>query len=150
MDALWEYLLVFLAAATPWLEALIVIPVGIIRGLNPIIVSIVAFVGNLLTILLVVFFYEKIVGWITKKRNKSGDERKLARARRIWDKYGLPGLSLTGPLLVGTHFTILMALALGSSKKASTWWMTISLVLWCIICATGTHYGFNLFKLLRH
>lgn len=151
MSTLWEYILIFLAAATPWLEAIVVVPIGIIRGLNPVSVSLVAFVGNLLTILLVVVFYEKFEDWRAKRRAKKGIEtqeptKRQERAKRVWNKYGLPGLSIIGPLIIGTHLTILMALALGASKRASTWWMIVSLATWIIIFAVGTFYGFNWFS----
>ncbi|WP_368504883.1 small multi-drug export protein [Alkalihalophilus sp. As8PL] len=147
---LLEYTLIFLAAATPWLEAIVVIPIGIIRGLNPVLVSIVGFVGNMLTVLLVVIFYEKFEEWRIRRREKKGIEEKPAtkrqeRAKRVWNRYGLPGLSIGGPLILGTHLTILMALALGAKKQAATWWMTISLVAWIVVFAIGTYYGFSWF-----
>ncbi|WP_100372203.1 small multi-drug export protein [Bacillus sp. FJAT-45037] len=151
MQILWEYILVFLAAATPWLEAIVVIPIGIIRGLNPVLVSVVGFVGNMLTVLLVVVFYEKFVEWRAHRREKKGIEeqpptKRQERATRVWNKYGLPGLSIGGPLIIGTHLTILMALALGATKKAATWWMTASLVAWILVFAAGTYYGFSWFR----
>lgn len=154
MNSIIEYILIFIGAAIPWIEAIIVIPIGIIRGLHPVAVTIVAFCGNLLTILLVVFFYEKMEEWMRKRREKKGTnnditKKRFARAQRIWDKYGMPGLSLIGPLLIGTHFTIFMTLALSSSKKASTWWMIISLLIWCLIAAIGFYYGLNLVSILR-
>lgn len=152
MESLWEYILIFLAAATPWLEAIIVVPYGVIRGFNPFLVSVIAFLGNMLTILLVVIFYHKISDWLTKRRKAKGGEQQIKRterARRIWNKYGVPGLSAIGPLLIGTHFTILMALALGSNKKAATVWMAISLAGWIVISAVGSYYGFSWFKMLR-
>lgn len=150
MSTLWEYILIFLAAATPWLEAIVVVPIGIIRGLNPFLVSLVAFVGNLLTILLVVIFYEKFEAWRAKRRAKKGIEmqeptKRQQRAKRVWNKYGLPGLSIGGPLILGTHLTILMALALGARKSAATWWAVVSLIAWIVVFAVGTFYGFNWF-----
>lgn len=41
------YAFTFLLAATPWLEIPVVIPAGIAMGLNPSIVSFLAFTGNL-------------------------------------------------------------------------------------------------------
>ena len=48
---MFEYFLVFLGAAIPWLEIALVIPLGIISGLSPVWVMILAFVGNMLTVL---------------------------------------------------------------------------------------------------
>ena len=50
-DLLWQYALVFLAAATPWLEIMIVIPVAVGVGLSPIPVTIISFIGNALPVI---------------------------------------------------------------------------------------------------
>ncbi|WP_199228191.1 small multi-drug export protein [Salipaludibacillus keqinensis] len=54
-DLIWQYLLIFFMAATPWLEILIVIPIGIGMGLNPFWVGIISFVGNFLPIIIIVY-----------------------------------------------------------------------------------------------
>ena len=55
-----EYLLVFLGGAIPWLEIALVVPLGIVSGLSPVGVMIAAFTGNLLTVLFVIFGFEKV------------------------------------------------------------------------------------------
>ncbi|BAB05031.1 small multi-drug export protein [Halalkalibacterium halodurans] len=151
MMTLWEYVLIFLAAATPWLEAIVVVPLGIIRGLNPWLVSVVAFIGNWLTILLVIIFYEKFQAWREKRRIQKGIEtppesKRQKRARHIWNRYGLPGLALGGPLVIGTHLSALMALAFRSPKYLVTGWITFSLALWIVVFAVGAFYGFSWFQ----
>ncbi|MBP2079464.1 hypothetical protein [Oceanobacillus polygoni] len=42
-----DYMLVFIAASVPWLEVGLVVPLGIIRGLSPFWVMLLAFIGNL-------------------------------------------------------------------------------------------------------
>jgi Ca2+/H+ antiporter, TMEM165/GDT1 family len=46
----WSYLLVFLAAATPVLEVLVVIPAGVLAGMPPTMTALVAIAGNLTTV----------------------------------------------------------------------------------------------------
>jgi len=55
IDLLWQYFLIFIMAATPWLEILIVIPIGIGMGLHPFWVGFFSFVGNFLPIILIVY-----------------------------------------------------------------------------------------------
>ena len=49
----WPYVVVFLAAATPVLEVLVVIPAGVLAGLSPAPTAIIALAGNLSTVALV-------------------------------------------------------------------------------------------------
>ena len=49
-DGPLAYLLVFLGAATPWLEILVIVPLGVAYGLNPVAVAIAAFLGNAITV----------------------------------------------------------------------------------------------------
>ncbi len=65
-----EHLLVFLLAATPWLEILIVIPVAIAYGLNPVGVTVVAFIGNTLPVWGVILAYNKWVAWRRKRKEE--------------------------------------------------------------------------------
>ena len=146
----WEYLLLFGLAITPWLEVFLVVPLGIAWGLNPVLVSIVGFVGNWIPVLLIGFFYTQISRWIKRRRARklgiSEEEaltsgKKVTRARQIWDRYGTPGLALIAPAIVGTDIAALLALAFGSSKRWVMIWMTISLAVWTVILAVGTFYG---------
>ena len=61
---MFEYFLVFLGAAIPWLEIALVIPLGIISGLSPVWVMLTAFIGNMLTVLVVIIGFQKVKdGW---------------------------------------------------------------------------------------
>lgn len=71
MGSIWEYVIIFLLAAVPWIEVAAVIPLGIIRGLSSTYVVIVAFLGNLSTIILLVYLFDKIKDfWVRKKGSK--------------------------------------------------------------------------------
>src|SRR5690625_3645409 len=121
----------------------IVVPLGIIAGLSPILVMVIAFVGNMLTIVPLVIAFEKFQIWYEKrkkkKKNNHGD--KIVRGRKLWNKYGLPGLSLMGPFIIGTHIAVIIGMSLGANKYWTTIWMTISIGLWCIVFGLGTMYG---------
>jgi hypothetical protein len=71
------------------------------------------------------------------------DNKKNRRARGIWLKYGLPGLALLAPALVGTDIAAVLALAFGSPRRDVMIWMTISLVLWSIALTVSAVYGFS-------
>lgn len=101
------------------MEVALVVPLGIVSGLSPVWVMIAAFTGNLLTVLFVIFGFEKVRIWLQKrKKNKDGEpSKKEARGKRIWNKYGMPGIALLGPLLIGTHLSAFIGLAFGAKKR---------------------------------
>ncbi|MCM3176762.1 small multi-drug export protein [Cytobacillus horneckiae] len=148
-QSIWQYVLVFLAAGTPFIEAMVTVPFAIIAGLNPVVASLIAFLGNLVTVILVVVFYDYVLRWNARRLEskgirKKGPSKRQERAKRVWNRFGLPGLSIAGPFLISSHVTIFMALALGASKQAAISWMAISLALWTILAAAATSFGFDL------
>ncbi|HJF31434.1 MAG TPA: small multi-drug export protein [Sporosarcina psychrophila] len=142
-----EYFLVFLGAAIPWLEIALVIPVGILRGLSPFWVMTLAFVGNMLTVLILIIAFQKVKEWMEarKKKDGTGESKRTERGKRIWNKYGMPGLALLGPILIGTHIAAFIGLLFGASKVNTTIWMTISIALWTIVFGIATAMGFDFF-----
>lgn len=136
VDLLWQYTLVFLAAATPWLEIVLVIPVAIGAGLAPVPVAMVSFAGNALPVLGIVALFH----WWERRRGPVR-RRWSRRAVRVWARWGLPGLALLGPLVTGIHLAAVMALALHADRRATTWWMTASLALWTVVTTVAAVGG---------
>ncbi|WP_240620139.1 small multi-drug export protein [Peribacillus acanthi] len=95
-NELWAYIMVFLLAAIPWIEVA-VIPLGIVKGLSPFWVGLLAFAGNFSTVFILVIFFERIMA-MRKKKSKEGKSRRQRRAKEIFNKYGLPGLSIAAPI----------------------------------------------------
>jgi uncharacterized membrane protein len=146
-----QYIILFLFAAAPWMDVSIIVPLGIVWGLPPIGVSIVAFSGNFLLILGLGIFFKNIDKWRKHRKQKKGLNnltKREKRSREIWEKYGIPGLALLAPIFVGTDIAAIIALTFGSSKIRVVGWMTISLAMWTIIFAVGSVYGFSLLKFI--
>jgi uncharacterized membrane protein len=146
-----QYIVLFLFAAAPWMDVSIIVPLGILWGLAPIGVSIVAFSGNFLLILLLGVFFKQIDKWRHNRKQKNGQKnptKKEKRSREIWEKYGIPGLALLAPIFIGTDIAAIIALTFGSSKVRVVGWMTISLAMWTIIFAVGSVYGFSLLNFI--
>ena len=137
-DLLWQYALVFLAAATPWLEIMIVIPVAVGVGLAPIPVTIISFIGNALPVLGIIALFR----WWEVRRGPI-QRRWSPRAQRVWNRYGLPGVAFAGPVITGIHLAAVMALALQADRRATVFWMTLSLAIWSLITIVVTVVGFE-------
>ncbi|MBM4765191.1 small multi-drug export protein [Bacillus sp. B15-48] len=144
---LLEYALVFLGAAIPWFEIGLVIPLGIIMGLSPFWVMFLAFIGNLSTVIPLILAFAKVQDWYANRQEKKGEasSKRSERAKKVWNKYGLPGLAFLGPILTGIHIATFIGMSLGASKRWTFIWMTASLALWTLIFGVVTMLGFDLF-----
>ncbi|MBD8015872.1 small multi-drug export protein [Microbacterium sp. APC 3898] len=144
---IYEYFLVFLGAAIPWFEIALVIPLGIIWGLSPFWVMVLAFVGNMVTVLALIIGFDRFQIWYNKRQEAKGKavSKKNERAKRIWNKYGLPGLAMLGPILIGTHIAAFIGMTLGATKKNTTLWLTISIAVWTLAFGILTALGFDFF-----
>lgn len=144
---IYEYFLVFLGAAIPWFEIALVIPLGVIWGLSPFWVMLLAFIGNMVTVLALIIGFDKFKDWHNKRQEAKGkmQNKRSERAKRIWNKYGLPGLAMLGLILIGTHIAAFIGMTLGATKKNTTIWLTISIALWTLAFGILTALGFDFF-----
>ncbi len=143
-----SYAVVFILAATPFFEVVAVIAIAIAAGLPALPVTIIAFVGNMATIFLVIAMMDKIKAWMANRRERKGkapSKKKTERAERIWNRFGLPGLALISPILIGSHLGAILAMGFGGTKKLVLLWMTISIVLWTLITGIAAYFGFDFF-----
>ncbi|MEY7848737.1 small multi-drug export protein [Natrarchaeobius sp. A-rgal3] len=145
-----QYALVFVLAAIPLLEVLVVVPIAIGLGLDPVATGVLAFAGNALSVCGLVVFHRRLSEWWHARRGTDGAEKRdrYARARRLWDRYGLPGLSIGGPILTGVHVAALVALFAGSRDRAVIGWMTVGIGAWTAILVAGSVFGFSVLGLL--
>lgn len=129
----WQYTVLFFLAATPWIELLFVVPLGIAMGLKPVPVAIVVFAGNAIPVFLIVVGYDRWKSWragksLSESLHRRG--RRRSRALRIWNHYGMPGLAMAGPLLTGIHLATVIALIFDPPRRKLLFWMTLSLLVW--------------------
>ncbi|WP_100404936.1 small multi-drug export protein [Bacillus solitudinis] len=150
MGLLLAYIVVFLLAATPFFEVVAIIPIGALAGLNTFLVVLIGLCGNIVTVILVIILMEKIKKWIERRRDNKNDETKKdkrgARAEKIWRKYGLPGLAILGPILVGSHLAAFLSMTFGGQKKRVAIWMIGSLTVWATIAGILTFYGVDFYN----
>ncbi len=75
MDIVWGYVLVFILAALPFFEVVGVVPLGILSGLHPVTTAVIGFVGNFLTVLLLIVFVDRFKAWWLKRKEEKHDEK---------------------------------------------------------------------------
>jgi Ca2+/H+ antiporter, TMEM165/GDT1 family len=139
----WSYVLVFLAAATPVIEVLVVIPAALLAGMAPVPVTLLALAGNLSTLVLVVLAGDRLLRWWRRRRPARAEQpsRRALRARSLARRYGVPGLAILAPITTGTHIATVAALATGASSRRTLWWMSAGLVIWSVVVAVATVGG---------
>ncbi|ELY95320.1 hypothetical protein C482_16803 [Natrialba chahannaoensis JCM 10990] len=147
-----QYLLVFIFAAIPVFEILVVIPIAIGLGLDPVLTGVIAFAGNVLSVYALILFHGRLSDWWAGWRgNDDGEESeptdRYARARTLWDRYGLPGISFGGPILTGVHIAAIVALFAGSRDRLVAGWMTVGIAIWTVILTAASVFGLSLLGL---
>ncbi|MCC5952267.1 MAG: hypothetical protein JJU45_09250 [Acidimicrobiia bacterium] len=157
--ALLGYGAVLVGAAVPWLEVAAVVPVGVASGLNPVVVAVVAFVGNAATLVGALALQRRATAWYRARRARrapaaatapgtagvtadagtgsplSSGSRRSNRARRLLDRWGLPGLAALAPVSVGTHVAALVLAGSGIAPRRVAVWILGGLAVWTVALA---------------
>ena len=132
----WGLIGIFIAGAIPWMEAIAVVPSGIILGLDPIATVIAAAIGNAITIFVFAYLGSTIRSKIIERRiskGKSAESPKFEKALRAFDRYGIYGMAFLGPVIIGTQFAAAASVAAGVKPLRVSILITASMILW----ATG-------------
>jgi hypothetical protein len=154
-------LIVALAGAIPFIEGEGGAAIGILGGINPVVAAIAAMVGNFLVVAALVLLGSGARNAVvTRHREKvlahdgapapvgstleippgarSDDSRsstRRAKFQRAYERYGVPGVSLLGPLLLPTHFTATMLAASGVGKVRILIWQAVAIIGWTTLTA---------------
>lgn len=144
-------LIVAAAGAVPFIEGEGAATIGIIGGVHPVVAVIAAIVGNFACVALVVLLSSGARRAVVNRSR----ERVLASAggaggtavepaprsprkakfQRAFERYGVPGVSLLGPLLLPTQFTASMLAAAGVDRVRILVWQGVAIVGWTSVIA---------------
>ncbi len=131
---------IFIAGAIPWFEAIAVVPAGIIFGLDPILTVAAAAIGNAITIFIFAYGGNSIRSWVMKRRvakGKAAESPKYAKAQRAFDKYGIYGMAILGPILIGTQFAAAVSVAAGVKPLKVSILVSASMLIWATAIAVA-------------
>ena len=110
-----------------------------IFGLDPVLTVIAAATGNAITIFLFAYAGSRIRSWIVRQREakgKTGESPKFQKALAAFDKYGIYGMAILGPVLIGTQFAAAASVAAGVKPLRVSILITASMVLWATAIAS--------------
>ena len=149
-EFIYQFGIVFIVAATPWLEIWLAIPAGLVMGLNPIACFVAGVSGNFLPLVGIIMVYprtrEWFFNWLMKEAEGKPVSSKRQRFNSLWQKYGLPGVALTAPITLGAHLATILILLLGSTGSRVLIWMAVSLILWGAGTTVISYYGIETFR----
>ncbi|MEX8058992.1 MULTISPECIES: small multidrug efflux protein [Microbacterium] len=128
-------LIVALAGAVPFIEGEGAAAIGILGGIPPVVAALAGAIGNLLCVAVVVFASSRVRTAVTTRR---GVAEKPTSARRekfekAYHRYGTPGVSLLGPLLLPTQFTAAALTSTGVPPMRVIAWQAAAIVLWTTV-----------------
>ena len=137
METLLRLLGVF---ALSLVELWAAVPAGLALGLPPILVWLATVAGALLCIVVVVLAGERLRAWLVSRLGR-GRAREGGRLRRIWERYGVIGWGLLGPLVLGAPLAAALGVGLGAPRRGLLLWLGAGVVLWTTILTVAVAVG---------
>ncbi len=125
-------LIVALAGAVPFIEGEGAAAIGIIGGIHPVVAALAGALGNLLCVSVVVLATSRVRTAVTTRRGASSTTPSARREKfeKAYHRYGTPGVSLLGPLLLPTQFTAAALTSTGVPPLRVIAWQAAAIVLW--------------------
>lgn len=131
---------VFLASVIPFVDAIVMVPIGIAIGLNPAGTVVAAVVGDAIAILVFAFGSASIRDRIVNKRvarGKTKQSPKVEKAIRILDKYGMYAVAALAPIFIGTQIAALASAIAGVRPRRISVLIILSTLIWSVVAAVA-------------
>ncbi|TDE94801.1 hypothetical protein EXU48_08360 [Occultella glacieicola] len=161
---------VLLAGLIPYVEAEGASVIGIVAGIHPAIAIPAAVIGNAIALLVVVSVTSAVRSGVkaaagaassagsARSRTAAGstgavdtidttatavDESnpKRQRMRRVFDRWGVPGVSFLGPLLLPSHVTAAAMVGFGAPKARVFVWGVVAVAAWAVVIGVLVYLG---------
>ncbi|WP_150952660.1 small multidrug efflux protein [Microbacterium testaceum] len=128
-------LIVALAGAVPFIEGEGAAAIGILGGIPPVVAALAGAIGNLLCVAVVVMASSRVRTAVTTRRGAVEKPTSARRAKfeKAYHRYGTPGVSLLGPLLLPTQFTAAALTSTGVPPMRVLAWQAAAIVLWTTV-----------------
>jgi membrane protein YqaA with SNARE-associated domain len=125
------------------------IPAGIALKLHPLVVGITAAIGAILGVLVVLMLGERIRTRLLRRHDR-GKDRQHGRIFHVWTRYGVVGLGLLAPLLVGAPLGTALGITLRAPTRRLLFWMSLGIVLWSTLLTLACVLGLVGIEALSH
>ena len=144
MDILaWKEFGLFLVGMTGIVKA---VPVGLALNLSVVETGTYISLGSIVTVFILFFSGEPLKKRITKKWSKEKMEKKKGRFSVLLEKYGVAGVGLLTPGMLGPITSILIGLILLKDTSKLMPYLTAGIILWSFALSWLAFEGFDLIK----
>lgn len=134
---------ILLVSAIPFVESYFGSVIGVAIGLHPVVAILMAVIGNVISMLAFVYGTGAIRDRATK--NKEPDESpKRQRLKRMFDKFGVPGVSLLGQTFLPSQITSSAMVGFGANRNVVAFWQVISIIMWGVLFGVLATLGIEL------
>lgn len=130
LDVVWQWTAVILAGSIPYVESYMAAAIGVTAGIPVSVAIIAAIIGNMISMVLMVTFGEKIRTW--RKLDEKPLSRRQEKTKLFFDRYGVIGVSLLGQTVLPSQLTSMAMVTFGVNKRKVIFWQIISIVFWGI------------------
>jgi len=117
------------------------IPAGFALGLPPAVTAIAAAMGAITGVLVIVLIGDRARTSMLARPGAMHAGPGGGTIRRVWDRFGVVGLGLLAPVLVGAALGAALGLLLGASARRCLIWLSVGVVLWTIILTGAATAG---------
>ncbi len=129
-----QWLGVIAVSAIPFFESYGGGFLGVLIGMPLWAAIIAAVVGNMLSLTIVVYTAHGMRSAVVKGREpremSEGKRKRREKAKRLFDKFGVPGVSLLGPFALPSQITAPLMVSFGANRNLVLIWMLVSVIVW--------------------
>lgn len=131
-----QFLGVMLAAMVPFVENYGAVVIGSVAGVPIWVTVILAVLGNIAIIVVITLIASRTRSAVINRSSRpaqEGPSPRQQRIQRLFDRYGVPGVTLLGMLLVPTHFIAPTLVSFGSPRAVVILWHAIAITVYGVI-----------------
>lgn len=129
-----QWLGIIAISAIPFVEVFFGAFIGVVIGMPLWMALIAAIIGNMLSLAVLVYGAHWIRSTVLKRKKpkelSDSQRKRRAKAQRLFDKFGIPGVSLLGPLALPSQFTAPLMVSFGANRNLVMIWMLVSVAVW--------------------
>ncbi|MBP1325569.1 hypothetical protein JOF28_000801 [Leucobacter exalbidus] len=146
LPEIFQWVGVLLMGAIPFIESYFGSAIGILAGVHPAVAIPAAIVGNIISMLIFVLSAHGVRSKVGQGREAKELSPRREKLRARFDRYGVPGVSLLGQLILPSQITSAAMVSFGAAKNSVILWQVISIILWGVVFGTFATFGVSLMR----